>query len=464
MGMMSGEIPIMKRIWIVLLLLFCVFSSISSSSALVKHSNDSVPNDFITRLFNNQVGKIKLIGDSITDGNGARNYSPPSSSNQVIFDDGKGNVFYEPNYHNHSWANKFREFISNDYPSVQFVNAAIGGKSAKWANENKQYWIDEDEDVVFVMLGTNDRWDSKNLSEFRINLKSFLSYVDDRSNTMIVMTANPTLNDGNDSYNFGIREVDKVISEVTKSSGYTHISLYREMLSYSERSGATLKTLIENGGSHPNNEGYDVMWKIIQENLGILDDSLNWNDSNPSALHTVLIGSQSPYVKSTTGIDFFDKGKKTVVELDSYSDVKNFPEQTTGWLTTTRGFTNDLYSHQIWEPRQSFNIYKRIWDTGSSKWSEWRKLNQSEHISKTTVTVNPGTINANSVKEIEVLVVGLSEKYTPIISIVGSVPKNVITSAHVDYSAKRVYLRVFNTSSNPVNIDTLDVVCVQMSI
>lgn len=457
----------MKRNSIILLLLICFFGvTASSSGASVNAAEVVVTSDseFITRLFNGQITKIKLIGDSITEGNGARNYSHAPTGNPVIFDNGAGIVFHEPNFLNTSWSNKFREFIKSDFPDVQFINAGIGGKSAKWANANKQNWVSDAEDVVFVMLGTNDRWDSASPTEFKTNLESFLSYIKARSNLMIVMTANPTQNDNvNTTYNFGMNEVDRVITEVCERNGYEHISLYREMLSYSETSGATLKTLIEEGGSHPINEGHDAMWRIIQERLGFVDKTSNWNDGNPSSLYTVLMGAQYPYVKSTTPISFFDRGKRTVIELESYSDISNFPEKTTGWLTTTRGFTNDLYSNQTWEPRESYNIYKRTWNFGSSTWNEWKKLNGNDP-TKTTVSVTPGQINSDSVKEVEVLVTGLDKNKTPTCTVIGTLPAGIMTSTHVDYTANRVYLRLFNATSSVVDVGKLDVVCIQMDL
>lgn len=452
----------MKRAAIVILLIICAFGINSSSFGTTGYEPpiETSYSNLMSRLLNGQVTKIKLIGDSITEGNGARNYIRPPATNPIIFNDGAGNIFREPDYSVKGWANSFRNFIATDFPKVQFINAGIGGKSTRWANANKEHWISESEDVVFVMLGTNDRWDNESPEAFKLSLESFLAYVDARSNIMIVMTAPPTRNDESGSYKFGMKKVDQVITEVSKRNGYTHISHYREILSYSERSGATLKTLIEENGSHPNNEGYDVMWKIIQEKLGIVDSTANWEKSNPSALYTTLMGSQYPYIKSTTPITFFETGKKTVVEMDSYSDTENFPEKTTGWLTTTRGFANDLYSNQVWEPRESYNIYKRTWNYGQAKWNEWRKLNAESSV-KTTVFVTPGIINNGSVKEIEVLITGLDKNKTPSVTVIGTLPTGIMTSAHVDYKANRVFLRIFNSTSSSVNVEPLEVMCIQ---
>lgn len=418
---------------------------------------------FLTKLLDGEITKIKLIGDSITVGNGARNYIQSPIGNRVIFNNGTES-YREPAYTTTCYANMFRNFISSNFSDIDFINGAIGGKSVKFANENKTYWITNSEDIVFVMLGTNDRWDCATPSEFRTNLISFLEYVNSRCNMMIVMTAPPTLND-NDSntYNFGMREVDQVITEVCQKNNYTHLSLFRGLLNFSERSGATLKTLIEKDGSHPINEGYDALWKLIQERFGFIDNTENWKNSNTSSLYNVLIGAQVPYILSTTPIQFFEQGKRTVIELESYSDLINFPEQTQGWLTTSRGFSNDLFSYQLYEPRESYNTYKRIWNYSSDNWSDWRRLNDSKEVqNKTIIPITPGNIAANTVVNIEVLYTSINSSYFPFITVTGTIPNGVITAPHLDYSTNRVYLRVYNATSNSVTVGELKIVCVQL--
>jgi lysophospholipase L1-like esterase len=364
-------------------------SSVIEVSSQLDSTLNNINSKFITRLMDGQVTKIKLIGDSITDGNGTRSYASPSTSNPVIFNDGAGNIFYEPNQTNNGWAQKFKTFIADDYSSVQFTNAGIGGKSAKWANTNKAYWVSEIEDVVFVMLGTNDRWDCATPAEFKTNLISFLNYVKAKCNLMIVMTAPPTLNDNDTgTYHFGMKEVDRVITEVCQESQYIHISHYRHLLDYAEKTGS-IRTLIEKDGSHPNDEGYDAVWKSIQQRLGFTNGVTNWENGSLSNPIIAIHGNSFPYLQSTTPITDFVNGKETIIETyGTYTDIINFPEGASGRLRTIRGLANDLYSYQLFEPREVNSVYKRTWNYGSSIWNAWEKISTS----------NLGTIYSTTTK------------------------------------------------------------------
>lgn len=342
---------------------------------------------FVKRLQNGLVTKIKLIGDSITEGVGATGHvSPPPNTQPVIFNDGAGTVFYEGGYTERSWANFFREYIAANYPGNQFVNAGIAGKSAKWANANKQFWVGN-EDVVFVMLGTNDRWDNTDVAGFKSDLTSFLAYVKQHCNLMIVMTATPTLNDYADDagkapnttdYKFWMKEVDRVITEVCIANGYPFISHYRQLLSYSRFRGVPLSALMQGRtvGSHPLDAGHNVMWQTLQQSLGIIDNALNWDGSKAVPYSTVPRTFDYSTPANDQKFDSFYAIYVSPAISNSNPNVSQYPEGKGGVLTLYKS-ENDAFVWEEYQVRDSGRLYRRYWNyvnPTTGNWSSWTAL------------------------------------------------------------------------------------------
>lgn len=231
---------------------------------------EETPSILYNSLLFGDVTKIKLIGDSITAGKGIDTYNVPKNGN-VILDNGKGEVYREAAYTFPSWANLFRNYISEFFPNIEFENAGISGKSAKWANENKQYWVSKQEDVVFVMLGTNDRkyGDQK---VFKKNYEEFLGYVNRHSKMMIVMSPPPAFSDT--EYKFGAKEINEMVKGICAEHHYTFLSQYENVMNYSKSSKVDLNQLLQTDGTHPKEQGYQVMWKSLKEELGLTTKEL----------------------------------------------------------------------------------------------------------------------------------------------------------------------------------------------
>lgn len=251
-----------------------------ASYNLVSQNENGIISSFAAKLQAGQITKIKLIGDSITEGYGATGHvnlvENTSNGNPKIFDDGAGTVWYESFYTDKCWANYFRNYITLNFPSVSFINAGIGGKDTTWALANETHWIGT-EDVVFVMLGANDRWNIT-LATYKSQLSQFLTYVKAHCNQMIILTQNPLIgeynNDGTiqSAAHFTSNEIDRTITELCNENNYSHISFYREMLQYSKITGIDICEFIHDG-NHPDDLGHELMWFILQKKLGISENT-----------------------------------------------------------------------------------------------------------------------------------------------------------------------------------------------
>lgn len=216
------------------------------------------------RLIENKVKKIKLIGDSITAGVGVWTYHTQKGTN-LIFSDNE-NYHYEASHLIHSWGNFFRMYIKENFPLVLFENYGIPGVSAKWVNKFKNKVISNEEDVVIVMLGTNDRWDCHSTLEFEQELESLLSYINQRSKLMYVFAPPPVANNEN-QLNFGMKEVNEITKKVCNINNYAYFSHFDNMMDYSMKNNIPLHKMFERHGSHPIESGYIKMWYFIKEKL-----------------------------------------------------------------------------------------------------------------------------------------------------------------------------------------------------
>ncbi|WEA47294.1 GDSL-type esterase/lipase family protein [Priestia aryabhattai] len=337
---------------------------------------------FLERLIAGLITKIKLIGDSITAGVGAAGYYTDPNGRPIITRNGSlvrelgkdWTVFP-------SWANLFRKYINTNYPAIDFFNMGVGGISTKEVVEQfLTELVSDDEDVVFVMLGTNDR-SLTSLEEYRANIEFLLDYVNKRSNLMIVMTASPSLSDFSDETyttyaagrNFGAREIDKVLTEVCKENGYIHISHYRYLLDYASKRKVNIPDFLEPTGSHPKSGGHLAMWQNIQQRLGFANDVNEWLRYSEQKL-TII---DSAKIMPSCPVDQFPIDVSYSLIKATDATTAGFPENAGGVLKTVKTReTIDGYVYQTYTIYRTGKIYSRAYNETTSAWSSWYAAGQ----------------------------------------------------------------------------------------
>lgn len=217
------------------------------------------------KLNGGNVKSVKLIGDSITAGAGGDGFSIPPNG-RVILQDGK-TTYREASHTADTWANRFRSYIASPvYGQIEFFNAGISGKTAQWSLTRKDLLVSSEEDVVFVMLGTNDRIDSS-LDQYEQTIRTLLSEVDKRSELMIVMAPPPSTNTIA-NYQFAPESINNVLKRISDENGYVFISHFDALNAYlAQHPDKSYEDLMETRSPHPTSAGYAVMWEAIQEKL-----------------------------------------------------------------------------------------------------------------------------------------------------------------------------------------------------
>lgn len=222
---------------------------------------------------------VLLVGDSITAGVGSPNYSVPPT-NPIIFTDTDGTVYREADYINGGWANWFRYYLSEYYPTSTFRNIAIGGKSTRWWYDRRNLIFTETYDTVFVALGANDRWDTNNPTQFKQYLTDFITYLKLKCNYIVLICTPIHTKKGEeiDYMRFSMEKINKVIKEVSQEQEIPLVDTYTYFKQYIDIHKVDEYSLIHTDGVHPNNGGYYLMWENIKNVMNLQKPNDQTND------------------------------------------------------------------------------------------------------------------------------------------------------------------------------------------
>lgn len=353
------------------------------TTSLAQRAN-FVFHEFLEKLLAGQVTKIKLIGDSITAGVGSDGYYD-DTQRQIIVRNGSPVYETGKNWSSFpSWANLFRKYINTNYPTIDFFNAGVPGiETLEVVQTFLSQLCTDNEDVVFVMLGTNDR-SITTLDEYKTNITTVLDYINQRCNLMIVMSPSPSLSDFADKTfttyasgrNFGAREIDNVLTELCKQKGFIHISNYRAILDYAAKVNVKYSVLLEDLGSHPKTLGHKVMWQNIQQRFGFINDVNEWLQQG---LKEVVIRTTIDSVTNTTLLSdaLYQENSITYDTISSNNTgIASFPEGKQGTLITYKPAANILlWGKQEYHIVSDSKIYRRYWN--GSNWSPWYFTNSN---------------------------------------------------------------------------------------
>jgi lysophospholipase L1-like esterase len=205
--------------------------------------------------------KIKLLGDSITHGEGGTGFL----KNGALIP----GTDVKMNPDGYCWANLFRDLMQSKF-NATVLNYAQTGTRSEQAYAQRETLIEDTDDLVIMQYGTNDRHNLQNVEEMKVFQRGIIETAYNKGAKFILMTANPASVDvDNDPIrNFGMFDVDKATEELAREYGMTHISNYDAFLQYAEFRNISVDTLMPDQ-IHPNDEGYDVMFRNVVRNLGI---------------------------------------------------------------------------------------------------------------------------------------------------------------------------------------------------
>jgi len=217
--------------------------------------------------------KIKLLGDSITHGVGGTGFE--QNGEHIVNE-------FSRNKDGYCWAKLFKDYMEEQYDCTVTNNACTGTK-IEFIIENFETLVDKDDDIVICTIGTNnrhqyfDKGPKKSVAEHKeifYNNIIKLNNMFKEANIDVIFVCNipaPAANekDGADYWRIiHMNDINDIYTKAAIECGFPFISMYQRFLEYCDLKEITVDSLIADG-LHPNDEGYEVMFKLLLPELGL---------------------------------------------------------------------------------------------------------------------------------------------------------------------------------------------------
>ena len=210
---------------------------------------------------------IKLLGDSITHGQGGSNFE---QDGDLIWD--AGWCSWRVNTNGYCWANKLKTYFESKF-NCTVKNYGMAGTSSWHLNEAYSNLVEADDDIIIVMIGTNNRNSggviSSTTQKLYNDLKEFYNHVVEDGKQVIFMSSIPaSVENETDNKLFHMEDVDHIYMKLANDLNIEYISMFKLFNEYCNSRGINLNSLLADG-LHPNDTGYDAMFYLITNALGL---------------------------------------------------------------------------------------------------------------------------------------------------------------------------------------------------
>ena len=214
--------------------------------------------------------KIKITGDSLSAGTGS---SCCVRTDEVVFKDGE-DIFYRKTAPN-SWGGLFAKYISEKYPCSSVINKGCDGANTTQLLNNFDKIVDEDDDIVILLAGANDRKRPDGLHELYDNLIKFTELMEKKGKILVLASLNPST-ESNEFYINRIHhseDIETILTMVADEKNLLFVDNYRYIQNYLVASGKKIDDIIccegcKNDGLHPGDFVQKLMYMNLMETLG----------------------------------------------------------------------------------------------------------------------------------------------------------------------------------------------------
>lgn len=209
--------------------------------------------------------KIKIIGDSLAAGGGS---SMSYRTEELIFEE-NGTKFFRrvaPN----SWWGLLEQYLRDNYISCTVENKGCGGAFSYQINKSLGTLISSDDNLVFVLMGLNDRKRTNGMEELKTNCECVVDELISKRKMVILLTPTPSVH-SNEYYPNRIYHTDEVVGilrNIADSRKVLLIDNYKHIIEYLTKNQLVIDDIIygegcENDGLHPS----DYVQKLIFQNI-----------------------------------------------------------------------------------------------------------------------------------------------------------------------------------------------------
>ena len=235
--------------------------------------NREVIKIFSSVVLSERTIKIKLLGDSITHGAGGTGFE---QNGAPIVDK------YSRNPDGYCWAKMFKEYMESQFDCAVTNNGCCSVK-IEFIIDNFDTLVDKDDDIIICTIGTNNRNlyhdvpERYTRQEYMKKFYENIVLLNDKfksAGKKVIFVANiPAMpekeKDGEKFCRlFHMNDVHDMNVKASADCDFPLIDLYTQFIEYCENRNISMDTLYYDG-LHPNDAGYDVMFKLILKELGI---------------------------------------------------------------------------------------------------------------------------------------------------------------------------------------------------
>ena len=167
------------------------------------------------------------------------------------------------------------------------TNNGCTGTTIEFIIDNFDKLVYDTDDIIICTIGTNNRHQFlkdgpihtkyEHMKIFYDNIVRLYGMFKEADKDVIFVANIPAANE-NEKDNleadvpykrlFHMNEVNDLYMKASACCGFAFISMYNAVLEYCELKGITVDSLLADG-LHPNDKGYEVMFKLILKELGI---------------------------------------------------------------------------------------------------------------------------------------------------------------------------------------------------
>ena len=212
--------------------------------------------------------QIKLIGDSITMGAQGTGVNDADENNDLIY--ATSTRSYYENTAGHCWANSLRDYFAEKF-GCTVKNYGVTG-STSWAILN---YIDnivrDEDDICIVCIGINDRQKATK-AETKTRIRGIYDAITAKGKRCILMSPIPmsATNEAKyDERDYHANDVDIIYQSIATELNIEYIPLYKLLNQYITSHGITLDSILASDLIHPNDNGYDIIFGLVSNALGV---------------------------------------------------------------------------------------------------------------------------------------------------------------------------------------------------
>ena len=216
--------------------------------------------------------RIKIIGDSISAGSGS---SDDNRSGDVILTiDGRE---YKEQKGKLCWASLLGSYVRELYPESRVVNRSCSRLNSTQLREHLSQFLEEQDRLVLLMIGANDRKQEDGKECLSQNLKVILKRMKDEEKTVFLMSYPPSTeeNENRPDRYFHMKDVDRILKQAAAEAGVQFISHYHMLLRYYRENDLTVEEMMMAGkgirdGLHPPDRVHRLIFEQVVRELETL--------------------------------------------------------------------------------------------------------------------------------------------------------------------------------------------------